>query len=236
MQDHRLKVCAPQGSEVEEHTVTLTGKVLCKGQGGARHAPPCWSTEPSSEVLRGGGGTSDAAQRVGSRVRCGVRGRSCARRTTSFAGLRGQRSVALVSALAGCASVPLATGACGNRAWGRSSHTLLRAFDDGDQMPLDCLRQRSLSEARIDTTSWRLSGLSGEATQNEFPSPRPLSSIPDSLAKMVAVSPIASFAFSLRIDMGAARCVGAHHVWCGVGLSPTHRGMATCYGADAAIL
>ena len=41
----------------------------------------------------------------------------------------------------------------------------LSASEEGAQVPFCFWRQRSLSEARMETTSWRLSGLSGEATQ-----------------------------------------------------------------------
>jgi hypothetical protein len=78
-----------------------------------------------------------------------------------------------------------------------------RASEEGDQVPLDFCRHRSLSEARMDTTSWRLSGLSGEATQNELPSPRPASCEAASVRSWAA-SGVASLFLSLRTDMAVA--------------------------------
>jgi len=75
-----------------------------------------------------------------------------------------------------------------------------RASEEGDQVPLEFCRQRSLSEARIDTTSWRLRGLSGVATQNELPSPRPASVEAASL-RSAAVSGATSLFLSLRTDI-----------------------------------
>ena len=83
------------------------------------------------------------------------------------------------------------------------------ASGEGDQTLLDFCRHRSLSEARIDTTSWRLSGLSGEATGYEFPSLREASCKAASLI-CAPVSGASSLLLSLRIDMvleGGDSCV-----------------------------
>ena len=49
---------------------------------------------------------------------------------------------------------------------------LRSASCEGAQVPLAFCRQRSLSEALMETTTVRLSGFSGAATANELPSPR----------------------------------------------------------------
>lgn len=84
---------------------------------------------------------------------------------------------------------------------GRNLQIDFSASDDGCHAPFDLERQRSLSEARIETTRLRLSGLSGDATQYELPSPSDASVVAASL-RMVAASTPSGFGLSARTDIG----------------------------------
>lgn len=81
-----------------------------------------------------------------------------------------------------------------------------RASDDGCHVPFDFERHRSLSEARIETTRLRLSGLSGDATQYELPSPS-AASVEAASLRIAAASVAGAMGLSARTDMGVGgRC------------------------------
>lgn len=68
-------------------------------------------------------------------------------------------------------------------------------------MPFDFERHRSLSEARIETTTLLRSGLSGLATQYELPSPSD-ASVEAAAARTDDGSVASTFGFSERTDIG----------------------------------
>ena len=76
-----------------------------------------------------------------------------------------------------------------------------RASDVGAHVPFDLERQRSLREARIETTKLRLSGLSGEAMQYELPSPR-TASVEEASVRTAAASEAPGFGLLERTDIG----------------------------------
>lgn len=84
-----------------------------------------------------------------------------------------------------------------------------RASDEGDHVPRLFDRHRSLSDARIETTTLRLSGLSGDATQYELPSPS-VASVAAASVRTLAGSETSVFGFSERIDMTS--CLSAASV------------------------
>lgn len=75
-----------------------------------------------------------------------------------------------------------------------------RACVVGAHVPFDLERHSSLSDARMETTRLRLSGLSGEATQYELPSPS-VASVETASESIVIGSEPSIFGLSARTDI-----------------------------------